>query len=152
MLNVPTDVCVDEFGVISANLPEGSLDALPSFVETVAAIGKLKKGKACGPDGAEAEVLLVLDFSNVRILHEFISRIWTGMQDMLSGRRESYIVLLSKKGDLSSCSRRRGVLLASIPGKVFARILQARFHDYVEEVSLLPESQSGLGRNRVLWI
>lgn len=57
---------IDEFDVIPANVADGSLDSLPSFSETLAAIGKLKKSKACGPDGIEAELLTSLDLTDVR--------------------------------------------------------------------------------------
>ena len=62
--------------------------------------------------------------------------------------KESYLVPLPKSGDLSKCSRWRGILLSSIPGKVFARILNARLNAYVEANDILPESQCGFRAGR----
>jgi hypothetical protein len=148
LLNVPSVVQPSELDVISEKIPNFSLDSPPTFSETLAALSKLKKGKACGPDGIEAEVLMALNLNNVRIFHEFITRVWTGAQTMPPEWLDSYTVPLPKKGDLSCCSRWRGVMLASIPGKLFARILQARLYDYSETAGLLPETQCGFRRNR----
>ena len=55
---------------------------------------------------------------------------------------------LPKKGDLTMCKNWRGILLASIPGKVYARILNARLYKYAEEAGLLPEAQCGFRAGR----
>ena len=47
--------------------------------------------------------------------------------------KAAYLVPVPKKGDLTLCKRWRGILLASIPGKVFARIINARLAQYVED-------------------
>ena len=83
--------------MISEKIPNFSLDSPPTFSETLAALSKLKKGKACGPDGIEAEVLMALNLNNVRIFHEFITRVWTGAQTMPPEWLDSYTVPLPKK-------------------------------------------------------
>ena len=89
-----------------------------------------------------------LDPTNVRILHEFYCRIWEGLEELPKEWRASYLVPLPKKGDLTLCKNWRGILLASIPGKVYARILNARLYKYAEEAGLLPEAQCGFRAGR----
>ena len=62
--------------------------------------------------------------------------------------KEAFLVPLPKKGDLTQCKRWRGILLASIPGKVFARVMNARLAQYAEANGLLPESQCGFRPGR----
>ena len=122
---------------ISWKVPEVSLAETPTIKETIAAIQRLKKGKASGPDGIEAEILMSLDPTNVRIRHEFHCRIWEGLEELPKEWRASYLVPLPKKGDLTLCKNWRGILLASIPG-----------YKYAEEAGLLPEAQCGFRAGR----
>ena len=55
LLNVPSEVNPDELGFITELVPESSLADILTFVEFVAVITKLKKGKATGPGGIDAE-------------------------------------------------------------------------------------------------
>ena len=129
--------------LISEIPPHMWLDEAPSFAKTVAAVDKLKAGKAPGPDGIEAQQLMALDHSNLRAMHEMVCRIWQGWEPMPQEWKHSFLVPFPKKGDLTQCKRWRGILLASIPGKVFSRMFNARLHVHVEENNILPESQRG---------
>ena len=148
LLNVPTVVGADELACIQCLVPYEPLNAPLDLAETLVARDKLKAGKACGPDGIEAELLLSLNTAGVRLVHEYFCRIWDGVEEMPKEWKESYLVPLPKSGDLSKCSRWRGILLSSIPGKVFARILNARLNAYVEANDILPESQCGFRAGR----
>ena len=148
LLNVPAVVSQAQMDKVS-ELPRAvSLDQVPSFSETVAALGRLKTGRASGPDGIEAEILMALDPVNMRALHEFFARVWMEYEPMPQIWKDAYLVPLPKRGDLTFCKRWRGILLASIPGKVFARILNARLATYVEERKILPESLCGFRPGR----
>ena len=140
LLNVPSGVKQIQTDKIEALVPEPSLDEVPRFEETISAVGRLKAGRAAGPDGIEAELVSALDPINLRALHEFFVRVWTGVESMPEEWKAAYLVPLPKKGDLTLCKRWRGILLASIPGKVFARIINARLAQYVEDKRILPES------------
>ena len=70
--------------------------------------------------------------------YELMPQIW----------KDADLVPLPKRGDLTFCKRWRGILLASIPGKVFSRILNARLATYAEERKILPESQCGFRPGR----
>ena len=148
LLNVPSGVKQIQMDKIEALVPEPSLDEVPRFEETIAAVGRLKAGRAAGPDGIEAELVSALDPINLRALHEFFVCVWTGVESMPEEWKAAYLVPLPKKGDLTLCKRWRGILLASIPGKVFARINNARLAQYVEDKRILPESQCGFRPGR----
>ena len=148
LLNVPSGVQQIQMDKIEALVPEPSLDEVPRFEETIAAVGRLKAGRAAGPDGIEAELVSALDPINLRALHEFFVRVWTGVESMPEEWKAAYLVPLPKKGDLTLCKRWRGILLASIPRKVFARIINARLAQYVEDKRILPESQCGFRPGR----
>lgn len=148
LLNVSADVKMHQLDRVAKLLPDHSLDSVPGFEETIAAVGRLKAGRAAGPDGIEAEVLCAMDPINLRALHEFFVRVWTGVDVMPAEWKEAFLVPLPKKGDLTQCKRWRGILLASIPGKVFARVMNARLAQYAEANGLLPESQCGFRPGR----
>lgn len=122
-----------ELDQISELLPEASLDDPLVFAETVVAISKPKAGKACGPNGIEPELLRAFNGPCVRLLHEYFCRIWDELEPLPDKWKMSYLVPLPKPGGLTQCSRWRGVLFSSVPGKVFARILNARLNGYVEQ-------------------
>ena len=124
------------------------MDEVPRFEETIAAVGRLKAGRAAAPDGIEAELVSALDPINLRALNEFFVCVWTGVESMPEEWKAAYLVPLPKKGDWTLCKRWRGILLASIPGKVFAGINNARLAQYVEDKRILPESQCGFRPGR----
>lgn len=121
LLNVPTQVEVTELDGISCLLFNEALTTPLTFEETVVALSKLKAGKACGPDGLEAELLQSLQGPAVRLLHEYFCRVWEGVEDMPDEWKQAYLVPLPKNGDLTQCSRWR-----SIPGQIYVRILNGR--------------------------
>ena len=148
LLNVPAGVSQVEMDTITSREPAVALDAVPSFAETLVAIGKLIKGKAAGPDGISPEVLQALDNNNARLLHETFCRVWEGIDPMPNEWREAFLVPLPKKGDLQLCKNWRGILLASVPGKVFSRIINGRLQVYCEQADILPDSQCGFRAGR----
>jgi len=54
----------------------------------------------------------------VELLYPLFNKIWEE-EWVPTEWKESYLIKLPKKGDLSSCSNYRGITLLSIPGKVF---------------------------------
>ena len=65
LLNVPTVVGAYELACIQCLVPYEPLNAPLDLAETLVARDKLKAGKACGPDGIEAELLLSLNTAGV---------------------------------------------------------------------------------------
>ncbi|CAK9043707.1 unnamed protein product [Durusdinium trenchii] len=71
----------------------------PTFAEVLAAVSQLKRGKAHGPDGIQPELLMHLDHANLRVLHEFLCRMWEGLDPMPAEWKSNYLVPLPKSGD-----------------------------------------------------
>lgn len=111
------------------------LAALPTFAELLAAVSQLRAGKAHGPDGVQPELIQALSLINLRILYEFVCRVWDGTDPMPEDWKANYLVPLPKSGDLTNCGRWRGILLSSVPSKVFSRILNGRLQTYLEAAS-----------------
>ena len=114
LLNVPASAQQMQLDKVSEVPRAAALDEVPSLCETVAALGRLTTGRASGPDGIEAEILMALDPVNIRALHEFFVRIWMEFEPMPHIWKDAYLAPLPKRGDLSFCKRWRGILLASI--------------------------------------
>ena len=91
------DVRMHQLDRVAKLLPDHSLDSVPGFEETIAAVGRLKAGRAAGPDGIEAEVLCAMDPINLRALHEFFVRVWTGVDVMPAEWKEAFLVPLPKR-------------------------------------------------------
>ena len=148
LLNVPGVVQSSHFDSLTPVPLAVALGEPPTFVETLAAVRRLRNGKSPGPDGLHAEVLKSLDCVNLRVLHEHITRVWVGADDMPEDWVHNYLIPIPKKGDLSYCKKWRGILLAAVPGKVFGKILNARLYRHAEKHGLLPETQAGFRAGR----
>ena len=117
----------------------------PTNEEIVAAIRKIKSGKAPGADGLNAEMLKADIQTSAKELKELFESIWERdyvPKDWCRG----LIVKLPKKGDLRNCDNWRGITLLSIPSKVFCRILLGRIDKALN--SKLREEQAGFRRGR----
>ena len=148
LLNVPTTASLDHVAVLNRRPPQDDLANAPTFIETIAAVKRMKKNKAPGPDGLNAELLHLLTLPNLRVFHDHVLRVWTRVMPMPVEWKAGYIVPLPKKGDLTDCGNWRGITLLSVPGKIFARIIAARLYSYAESSQLLPEWQCGFRNGR----
>ena len=148
LLNV--DMSVDDKALeCLESIPTDSMLAeMPLFAETLAAVRSLKRGKATGPDGIPAEVLSALSHAAIRSLHEHLCQIWVGCGDVPREWHDAYLVPLHKTGDLALCSKWRGILLTSVPGKVFSKIINGRLVRHFEGQQVLPETQCGFRAGR----
>ena len=117
-------------------------------ITTLAAISSLNMGKAHGPDGIPAELLAVLNPALKRTLHELMNHVWTSVSPMPREWKESYLIPLPKKGRLDLLQKWRGILLTSVPGKVFSKIINGRLVAHVERNDILPETQRGFRAGR----
>ncbi|CAK8988634.1 unnamed protein product [Durusdinium trenchii] len=75
LLNVPASVTPEFVAGLAVLPPDASLGAVPTFVETVAAVRRLKPRKACGPDGLPGDVLRRLSLPNLRVFHEHLVQV-----------------------------------------------------------------------------
>lgn len=117
----------------------------PRKEEIKKAILLLKNGKAAGPDSIPAEALKADPDAMAETLYPLFGKIWEE-EEIPTDWKESYIIKLPKKGDLSKCSNYRGITLLSVPGKVFNRVILERMKDAVDPH--LRDQQAGFRKNR----
>jgi len=115
-----------------------------TFEEVVQAVQRTSKGKACGLDEITVEMLqsrpcLLWLFRVVRAVWEtgIVPKDWI---DAIA------IPIFKGKGSPSDCDNYRGIMLLSVPGKIYARILTARLTRFAE--SRLAENQNGFRQGR----
>ncbi|XP_043921714.1 cyclic nucleotide-gated cation channel beta-3 [Protopterus annectens] len=117
----------------------------PSKEEIRKAIIQMKNGKVAGPDNILAEALKADLNTSVEMLYPLFERIWAE-ETVPSEWKESHLIKLPKKRDLSKCDNYRGINLLSVPGKVFNHILLERIKDITDKK--LREEQAGFRKNR----
>ena len=117
----------------------------PSKAEIVRALKQLKNGKAAGPDGIPPEVLKIDPITTAEMLHPLFLKIWE-VERVPSEWKHGYLVKLPKKGDLGLCNNWRGIMLLSIPSKVFCRIILERLKDALDKQ--LRCNQAGFSKDR----
>ncbi|KAL9989059.1 hypothetical protein ACROYT_G003567 [Oculina patagonica] len=104
----------------------------PSKAEIVRAVKQLKNGKAAGPDGIPPEALKIDPNNTAEMLHPLFLKIWEA-EKVPTEWKHGYLVKLPKKGDLGLCNNWRGIMLLSIPSKVFCRIILERLKDALDK-------------------
>ena len=95
----------------------------PSFVETQAAVNRLKWGKSPGICGIHDELLKARGNAVLISLHAVLCSAWNTRiipTDLKRG------LVVPGKSDRQDCNNYRGVTLLSVPGKVFAQIILDR--------------------------
>ncbi|GAA6083977.1 receptor-type tyrosine-protein phosphatase F-like, partial [Tachysurus ichikawai] len=125
---------------------EGSVvDSLIPQAEVTEVVEKLLSGKAPGVDEIRPEYLKSLDVVGLSWLTHLCNIAWrlgTVPLDWQTG----VVVPLFKKGDRRMCSNYRGITLLSLPGKVYARVLERRIRPIVEP--RIQEEQCGFRPGR----
>ena len=109
------------------------------------AIERLKRGKATGVCGIQGEVLKAGGETIVQWLYVIFNMVWeTGKAPV--DWQKAVLVAVHKKGSRKLCKNYRGISLLSVPGKVFARILDTRLRQVTE--SQVMEEQAGFRAER----
>ena len=117
----------------------------PTEEEVRWAIHTLKNGKAAGPDDFPAEALKAAPYTSAAMLWKIIERIWKE-EKVPQDWKEGFLVKLPKKGDQSECENHRGIMLLSLQGKVFNRIMLERLKTAVDKK--LRDHQAGFRKER----
>ncbi|KAI8503757.1 hypothetical protein Bbelb_187280 [Branchiostoma belcheri] len=143
LLNRPAPEAPPDIPPADAELPINT--GKPTKTEIKKAIMSLRNGKSAGPDDIPAEALKADVGSSTNILHSLFSRIWEEEQ-VPQDWREGTLIKLPKKGDIVNCNNYRGIMLLSVPGKVFNRILLERMREAVD--AKLRDEQAGFRKNR----
>ena len=132
------------------NIPPAELQlqvntGMPTKEEISKAIGKIKRGKAPGPDGIPPEALKGDVQTNVDILHKLYRKVWEE-EEIPEDWRQGHLIKLPKKGDLTECQNWRGITLLSIPGKVLNRIILDRLKKELD--GRLRDEQAGFRKDK----
>jgi len=112
----------------------------PTLVELDSAIRKLTIRKATGPDKIPNELFKNLDGVNRRDLLNLFREWWT-KEEIPKETLKSRVVFIRKKGDTSNLNNYRPISLSNTIYKIYARILQQRIAEGIDEA--LQETQYG---------
>ena len=108
-------------------------------------IARLKNRKMPGVCDISGEMLKAGGEVVVEWLHRIMNRAW--MSSMVPDDwRKALVVPVHRKGSKMQCKNYRGISLLSIPGKVYAKILDKRMRDITEEKML--EEQGAFRKRR----
>ncbi len=117
----------------------------PTRDEIRKAILRTKSGKAAGPDDILAEALKADTETTVEMLFPLFEKIWEE-EDIPADWKEGYLIKIPKKGGLSNCANYRGIILLSVPDKIFNRVILDRMKDAVNH--WLRDEQAGFRKER----
>ena len=101
--------------------------------------------EASGGDEIPAELLQVLKYDAVKVLHSICQQIWK-IQPWPQDWKTSAFIPISKKGNAKECSNYHTIALISHGSKVMLKILQARLQQYVNRE--LPDVQAEFRKGR----
>lgn len=116
-----------------------------SMKELIDAKKKIKLGKAPGADGIHPEMIVYQSTEADKLLLR-LCQIAYETKTIPNDWNISTIIPIYKSGPTTECGNYRGISLLSVPGKVYARILERRLRSKVEEQ--LVEYQSGFRPGR----
>ena len=109
------------------------------------ALRQMRRNKAPGLDGIEAEILQALDPEAFEQIYVMIVKAWE--QKVRQIFKDACVINLPKKvqksEELQNCDNHRGINLLSVVGKVFTKVINRRLAKYVEQVEIFPETQNG---------
>uniref|UniRef100_A0A183GIV8 Reverse transcriptase domain-containing protein n=1 Tax=Heligmosomoides polygyrus TaxID=6339 RepID=A0A183GIV8_HELPZ len=95
------------------------------------AIGKMKLGKAAGPDGVSVDAWKVLGDLGIDWLTQFLNRITKEGKMPDDWRNNTIVSIFRQKGDASECSNYRGIKLISHTMKIYERLVDSRLREMV---------------------
>ncbi|KAI3377359.1 hypothetical protein L3Q82_008400 [Scortum barcoo] len=123
----PTDLPSNE----EAEAGVSEVDSSITQAEVTEVVRKLLSGKAPGVDEIRPEYLKSLDVVGLSWLTRLCNIAWRlGTVPLVW--QTGVVVPLFKKGDRRVCSNYRGITLLSLPGKVYARVLERRIRPIVD--------------------
>ena len=124
---------IEMFNVLNLNITEEEVNS---------AIKQLKRNKASGSDLLINELFMY----SQNEFTSYITKLFNFVFDsgiFPSNWSEGLLVPLHKKGDLNSPSNFRGIVLLSVLGKLFTRVLNTRLNIWAEEYGVYVEAQNG---------
>ncbi|KAI3358712.1 hypothetical protein L3Q82_015123 [Scortum barcoo] len=134
----PTDLPSSE----EAEAGDSEVDSSITQAEVTEVVRKLLGGKAPGVDEIRPEYLKSLDVVGLSWLTRLCNIAWR-LGTVPLEWQTGVVVPLFKKGDRRVCSNYRGITLLSLPGKVYARVLERRIRPIVDPDPRIQEEQCG---------
>lgn len=122
------------------NVNRSISDNPPSVSEIRSAITTLKNGKAPGCDGLPAECFKTNPDAAASLLHKLFVQIWE-TEEIPNQWKESTIIKLPKKGNLSNCNNWRGISITPTVTKIFNKIILDRISEPLNK--LIAPTQAG---------
>ena len=113
--------------------------------EVVAAIKRLKDGKACGPDGICAELLK----RNPQLLAPLLTRTFNAAHRLSHGSRhmmENIITLIFKAGDARDLGNMRPISLRNKIGSILAEVIKVRLRPLLPCTTMPDQVSAAPGR------
>ena len=108
-------------------------------------IGRLKNRKAPGVCGISGEMLKAGGTIVVEWMHKIVNTAWRSGK-VRGDWRKALVIPVHKKGSKLICKNYRGISLLSIPGKVYAKILDQKMRDIT--VGKILEEQGAFRKQR----
>ena len=132
--------------VVEEVLSERQLELVtsPSYEEVKSAVMSMASRKAAGEDGIVAELLQFPVC--ISWLERLFRVVWQHRSVPQAWQDAICVPLYKGKGRPDECDNYRGIMLLSVPGKVYARILLRRLAVFAENA--LSESQNGFRKGR----
>ena len=110
----------------ATNNLEVNVHEVPSLVELETAFRRVKKGKACGPDFLPSELFHYFPAVIAKQCYATLLKVALQGQECLLHKGGTLVPLWKGKGDKSSCSSFRSILLSSHFGKTLHRALRLK--------------------------
>ena len=81
----------------------------------------------------------------MKMLEKLFKKIWD-KNEIPQDWKDGHLTVLPKKGDLSLCDSHRGIMLLSVPGNVFSKIILERLKSAIDKK--LRKNQAGFRAGR----
>ena len=94
------------------------------------ALGSITMNKASGGDGIPVELLQILKDDAVKVPHSICKQIWK-TQQWPQDWKSSVFIPIPTMANAKECSKYHIIALISHASKIILKILQARFHQYM---------------------
>ena len=137
----------EDFPIENRNVRNEEIDREISESEIVAAIGRLKNGKASGIDHIQNEWIKSTKSKMLNVYKKYFNLIYSTATIPSSWTIGIIKPIYKGKGDKNDPDNYRPITILSCIGKLFTSILNNRINKYLEQKSLLGREQLGFREN-----
>ena len=124
----------------------GALDSLPSLTDLEAALRRIPKGKARGPDGIPGELCHHQPAAVARVLYAHLVKVSVHGQEPLEFKGGRLTAVYKGRGPADDCASYRSLLISNHLGKAIHRSLRMKYAPLYER--FLQAQQTG-GRRKI---